>query len=489
MNLLSDFPTDILIFIFKTFLLAVNLRELDSACCSSLIRGSFLKLLTNDGFVLQFVAHLDHYKTKYTSSKWLFLRSIKCSQLIFNDLDCFIFLPQIQIFQQLTTTVFHSVFSYRDENDLFVSIALFLNKCTILESFKISFCNGHIMQNIVLNLSKEFMAQIKSFELTTMNPEMNSLLMRHIGDYCHNLFSVKFWSKSSSPYKNNTTFSDDVIHVLRNCNSITSVTANLIKTQISDELFDTICLGGWRLEMLKLRFSHYRKGSVHSMVEFINSLSVNLKSMFLTAEKVNSYDPRENSIQYFRDCPVGSRLFVDGSFAGVCFWEVFQKLNCNSIFSKLLSMELSDITTQPSDTSLSTFIGNNKFLTELSIDDNLHGFGSFSGETLLTLVKGLKSLSHLRLERSTISAFDIVKICTVEGSNLKECFIKCCRALTFDAVETIFRTNKTLELFTVWGCPMVHKSDKVTLCQDTCSSYLEALNPTLKFKCCTYDGW
>jgi hypothetical protein len=108
---------------------------------------------------------------------------------------------------------------------------------------------------------------------------------------------------------------------------------------------------------------------------------------------------------------------------------------------------------------------------------------------LLTLVKGLKSLSQLRLERSIISAVDIVKICTVEGSNLKECFIQCCRALTFDAVETIFRTNKTLELFTVWGCPLVHKSDKVTLYQDTCSSYLEVLNPTLKFKCCTCDGW
>jgi hypothetical protein len=482
MNLLSDFPIDVLINIFRTFLLAVNLREFDSACCSSLLRGSFLKLLTNDGFVLQSLAHLDHYETKYASSKWLFLRSIKCSRYMFVDLDCFIFLPQIQTFRHITTAEFHLVTWHRwdrNENDAFMSTAVFLNKCTRLESFKVSFCNGLVMQNIVLNLSKELMAQIKSFELTTSNPEMNSLMMRHIGDYCHNLLSVKFWSKSSSSYKNNTTFSDDVIHVLQNCTSITSITANLIKTQISDELFDTICLGGWQLKNLNLTFPHHH-GSVHSMVKFINSLSVNLKSMFMTAEKVDYYDLHENCcMQYFRDI---SRLFVVGSFAGVCFWEVFQNISCNSIFSNLLSMELIDITTQPSDTSLSSFIGNNKFLTELTIDDRLGGFGSFSGGTLLTLVKGLKCLSRLQLECSDISAVDIVKIFTVEGSNLKECFIKSCRALTFDAVETIFRTNKTLELFTVWRCPLVHKSD-------TCSSYLQALNPTLKFKCIVDHGW
>jgi hypothetical protein len=434
-------------------------------------------MLTNVGFVLQSDTYLD-YATEHCSSRWIFKRSIKCSKLVFGQFNSLIFLFYLETFWQINSLEFNHI--WEDENNIISAVvaASLISRCSKLVKITLHQC-GLFVAKIILNLSFEVMAQIESFELTTaVNCSIDSSLMLFVGTYCLNLLSVAFWSDVN--VINKVKFNSDLIKFLLKCSTLTSISVHF-NSQTNDKLLNTISLRGAQLSRLNLVITH--AVSLSSLAKLFISFSMVMFDLHLC----DGGKLQDQSLSYIGK---DSLLKVEGTVAGVSFWKLLENLGGNrSIFSNLLSIKLRDITTQPSDTSLSFLANNTKNVTELSISDVL-SFNSFSVDTVLKMVQKLPSLTSLKLINiGFLYGCDFVKVVNVEGNILEDYLIDCCQALTFEAVETIFRTNKKLKLLTVWGCDLVHTSSKVTLHSDICSSYLEAINPELKFRCLPYKFW
>lgn len=473
MKLFSELPSDVLICIVSDFCFAVDIKNVDTACCSKVHRESFMRLWAHDGLVLKTKADLKH-----SSSRWLFLRSIKCSQLIFGPMESLQYLFCLKTFGHVSYLGFSGIHQdYDDERGPFFSddCAEVINKCTNLVSIKLQYC-GALVQRLLLKLSNDLMSQLTSIELIMVNSSLCSELMRHVGMCCHKLLSFSVWSNAYAEI--NTDFSKDLIYVLQNCSLITTLYAKFFHSQTNDELLEMISLRGGTLGELDILISH--TASLHSMVHLFESLSVTSMVNLRFRDNTGDMELGDQCIAYVGDLPV---LFVEGSVAGVCLWHLLENLNYRKtivVFSNLRTLRLINITSRPSNAAITILGNNNKSLTDLSISDKSN-FHSISGDNVVSLVQTLTNLKRLRLDSMDLSGDDFVKVMQVEGNILDDCLFQDCPGLTFEAVETILKMNYiALNVLSVWKCKSVDIHIKEFFAMTTYSSYLKALNPEVE---------